>query len=164
VEKAAAEPEPSPGSAAQSVGDHYAKNTKTAEPTPAPARESGTTGTQTGESESVYKSGAHDSMFVQDENVVNKISNVSQYIKEHGGLSPDRLEKMTDAEFRKVVDDALKWGKARGNPVPKSDIYRTASVKSDTFKKIKRELHPDVYDPAGLNAHIPEPKPKGGKK
>jgi hypothetical protein len=164
VERAAAEPEPSPGSAAQSVNDHYAKNTKTAEPTPAPARESGTTGTQTGESESVYKSGAHDSMFVQDDNVVNKISNISQYLKETGGLTPAQLDAMTDAGFRVIADDAVKWGAAKGNPVPKKLKYATASVNGSTYAKIKRELHPDVYDTASLNKHIPTSRMKGGKK
>jgi hypothetical protein len=147
-----------------------AKGTKTANASPSSAASAATgnpasgASTTLGESESVYKSGAHDSMFVQDDNVVNKISNISQYIKETGGLTPAQLDGMTDAGFRVIADDAVKWGAAKGNPVPKTMKYDTASVNGSTYAKIKRELHPDVYDTASLNKHIPTSRMKGGKK
>ena len=162
--------EPSPGSAAKSVRDVSAKKTETANESPSSGASAATgnpasgASTTLGESESVYKSGAHDSMFVQDDNVVNKISNVSQYIREHGGLTPADLDNMTDAGFRVIADKAVTWGAAKGNPVPKNLKYATASVKGSTYAKIKRELHPDVYDKASLNKHIPTSRLKGGKK
>ena len=162
--------EPSPGSAAKSVRDVSAKKTETANESPSSGASAATgnpasgASTTLGESESVYKSGAHDSMFGHDDNVVNKISNVSQYIEEHGGLTPADLDNMTDAGFRVIVDKAVKWGAAKGNPVPQSLKYATASVNGSTYAKIKRKLHPDVYDTASLNKHIPTSRLKGGKK
>lgn len=162
--------EPSPGSAAKSVRDVSAKKTETANESPSSGASAATgnpasgASTTLGESESVYKSGAHDSMFVQDDNVVNKIYNISQYIREHGGLTPADLDNMTDAGFRDIADKAVTWGAANGNPVPQSLKYATASVNGSTYAKIKRELHPDVYDEASLNKHIPTSRLKGGKK
>lgn len=106
-----------------------------------------------GTDETVYQSGKHDSLLDHDQNAINKRNNIREYIEANGGLTPEQLDKMGDEDFRSIADAALEWGRAKGNPVPKGK-YRTASTSSDTWGKIKRDLHPNVYDPAGLKDHL----------
>lgn len=96
--------------------------------------------------------GQHDSVNIHEVNAINKINNVVDFLKKSDFLDRNKitdLDQVTEANLRQMYDEAFEHGKRAGNPVPKTK-YATASPERDTWLKIKREMNPEKYDPAGL--------------
>lgn len=81
----------------------------------------------------------HSSIDLVTSSVSNKIANLTAFAKEHG-FTEDMISKLRADPLKQTVflDEAYKWGKAKGNPVPKTRY--TVRDSTDTFNAVQNNL------------------------